>query len=87
MLIEEAALVHETNGRKPHYEDEDQFDSMQERHDALTVAGLTVLHNSPRLIDNDGRRVLSDLERCYLRDAGKGLPPGVRIIRRRAPGS
>jgi hypothetical protein len=81
LLIKEAALVHETNGRKPHYEDEDDFDSMQARHDAMTVAGLTVLHNSPRLIAREGPRVLTDLEHCYLRDKGKGLPPGVRIIR------
>ena len=81
LLIKEAALVHETNGRKPHYEDEDDFDSMQARHDAMTVAGLTVLHNSPRLIAREGPRVLADLEHCYLRDDGKGLPPGVRIIR------
>src|SRR4051812_37900462 len=54
LLIKEAALVHETNGRKPHYEDEDDFDSMQSRHDAMTVAGLTVLHNSPRLIAREG---------------------------------
>lgn len=80
-LISEAALVHETNGRKPHFEDEDEFDSMQERHDAMTVAGLTVLHNSPRLIAREGPRVLADLEHCYLRDAGRGLPPGVQIIR------
>jgi hypothetical protein len=82
LLIEEAGLVHETNGRGPHYEDEDAFDGMQERHDAMTVAGLTVLHNSPRLIARDGRRVLADLEHCYRRDAGKGMPPGVKIIRR-----
>jgi hypothetical protein len=47
----------------------------------MTVAGLTVLHNSPRLIAREGPRVLTDLEHCYLRDKGKGLPPGVRIIR------
>ena len=85
LLIEEAALVHETNGRKPHFEDGDDFDSMQARHDAMTVAGLTVLHNSPRLIAREGPRVLSDLEHCYLRDAGRGLPPGVRVVRHGPP--
>jgi len=81
LLIEEAGLVHETNGRQPHAE-EDDFDSMQERHDSMTAAGLTVLHNSPRLISRDGKRVLHELEQCYLRDAGKGMPPGVVILRR-----
>jgi hypothetical protein len=83
LLIEEAGLVHETNGREPHAE-EDDFDSMQERHDAMTAAGLTVLHNSPRLIANDRKRVLLELEQCYSRDAGKGMPPGVVILRRNA---
>lgn len=82
LLLEEAALVHETNGRKPHFADEDLFDSMQERHDTMTVAGLTVLHNSPRLVRTQGPRILADLEGCYLRDKGKGLPPGVVILRR-----
>jgi len=81
LLIKEAALVHETNGRRPHFDEEDAFDSMQERHDAMTTGGLTVLHNSPRLIGRDGLRILEQLETCYLRDAGKGLPPGVVILR------
>jgi hypothetical protein len=85
LLLEEAALVHESNGRRPHFEDEDVFDSMQERHDVMTTAGLTVLHNSPRLIRTDGPRIIKELETCYLRDAGKGLPPGVVILRRHAP--
>jgi hypothetical protein len=84
LLLEEAALVHETNGRRPHFEGEYEFDSMQERHDAMTTGGLTVLHNSPRLIRTDGPRVLEEIETCYLRDRGKGLPPGVVILRRTA---
>lgn len=84
LLIEEAALVHETNGRGPHYEEEDAFDSMQERHDAMTTAGLTALHNSPRLIATTGPRILRELETVYLRDRGRGLPPGVVILRRSA---
>jgi hypothetical protein len=81
LLIKESALVHETNGRRPHFEEEDAFDSMQERHDVMTTAGLTVLHNSPRLIDREGARVLKQIETCHLRDDGKGLPPGVVILR------
>ena len=86
LLIEEAALVHESNGRGPHFEDwengEDPFESLQERHDAMTTGGLTVLHNSKRQIEREGARILRELETCFLRDAGKGLPPGVRILRR-----
>jgi hypothetical protein len=82
-LIEDAGLVHETNGRDVHV-DQDPFESMQERHDAMTAAGLTVLHNSPRMLRRNRQRVLQQVEACYLRLAGRGLPPGVRILRRRA---
>jgi hypothetical protein len=83
LLIVEAALVHETNSRE-HHEGEDVFESMQERHDEMTTAGLLALHNSPRMIAIAGRRVLSQLEECYLQRAGCGLPPGVTIIRHAA---
>jgi hypothetical protein len=42
-LWEDARLVHETNGRVAHAR-ADLFEDMQERHDAMTAAGLTVLH-------------------------------------------
>jgi hypothetical protein len=85
-LIEDAALVHEVNGREAHA-DEDPFDSMQARHDEMAVCGLTVLHNSPRLISQKGRRLLTEMEQCYSRDRGRGLPSGVRIIRRGPEGA
>lgn len=79
-LVVDAALVHETNGRGPHAR-ADLFEDMQERHDAMTAAGLTVLHNSPRRLRRSGPEVLAEMERCYQRLAGRGLPPGVRIVR------
>jgi very-short-patch-repair endonuclease len=82
-LWEQAALVHETNGREFHA-GHDDFDSMQERHDAMTAAGLTVLHSSPRQLRDDAARVVAQVEACYLRGAGKGLPPGIVILRRDA---
>jgi hypothetical protein len=54
---------------------------MQQRHDALTAAGFTVLHNTPRMIAQSGSRIVREMETCYLRDAGKGLPPGVVMLR------
>ena len=78
-LAEDAALVHETNGRKPH-EREDLFDGMQERHDALTEAGLTALHSSPRRLRIAGAEAIAQFERCYLRLRGRGLPPGVTLL-------
>lgn len=78
-LAADAALVHETNGRIAHLRD-DRYEDMQERHDALTVAGLTVLHNTPRRIGSEGRLVIAQFERIYLRDRGRGLPPGVELL-------
>jgi len=75
-----AGLVHETNGAVAHRR-ADLFDDMQERHDAMTVAGLTVLHNTPMRLGAQPRLALAQVERCYLRLAGRGLPPGVTIVR------
>jgi hypothetical protein len=85
-----AGLVHETNGRRFHAPDdagEDVFEDMQRRHDALVTAGFTVLHNTPRRISADGRAVITEVESCFARDYGRGLPPGVVILRAGPPGS
>jgi hypothetical protein len=78
-LALEAGLVHETNGRGPHAR-EDLFESMQERHDAMTAAGLVVLHNSPRRIRISGPLVIAEFEECYRINVGRGLPPGVELL-------
>lgn len=85
-LFEDAGLIHETNGRKYHA-GEDEFDDMQRRHDALVTADLTVLHNAPRRILTEGRAVITEVEGCYARQAGQGLPRGVVIVRRGPPGA
>jgi hypothetical protein len=76
----DAGVVHETNGRVAHQR-EDQFSDMQARHDAMTCAGLTVLHNPPRRLASHARLVISQVERCYTREKGRGLPPGVVVER------
>lgn len=78
-LFPGSPLVHEVNGREFHA-GEDLFESMQERHDAMTAAGLTALHNSPRRIRRAGSAVISEVVACYRRLAGQGLPPGVRLL-------
>ena len=79
-LFPDAGLIHETNGRRAHARD-DLFEDMQERHDVMTAAGLTVLHNSPRRLYRAGPQVLAEVEQCYRRLAGSGLPPGVEVLR------
>jgi hypothetical protein len=75
-LWEDAGLVHEVNGRKAHAR-ADLFDDTMARQTLLTTAGLTVLANSGRRIRDRPRLVLSQVETCYLRHRGQGLPPGV----------
>ncbi len=75
-LFRSSAVVHETNGRAVHAR-EDRFEDMQERHDALTAEGFTVLHNSPRRLGLRGREVIAEVERCHLRFNGRGMPSGV----------
>ena len=86
----DAGLIHKTNGRKFHSPEEageSVFEDMQRRHDALTAAGLTVLHNSPRRISIESQAVIGQVETCYVRDAGRGLPSGVIILRAGPPGT
>jgi hypothetical protein len=78
-LITSSAVVHETNGRIAHAR-EDLFEDMQERHDAMTASGLTVLHNAPSRIRSQHHRVLAEVERCHLMYDGRGLPPGVSLL-------
>lgn len=82
-LFPGSPLVHEVNGRAFHG-DEDAFESMQERHDVMTAAGLTALHNSPRRIRREPGTVLAEVVSCYQRLAGQGLPAGVQIVRQHA---
>ncbi|MGN6472501.1 MAG: hypothetical protein ACTHK4_02480 [Mycobacteriales bacterium] len=79
-LFASSALVHETNGRRAHAR-EDLFEDMQERHDALTASGFTVLHNSPRRLREHPREVIAQVERCHQLYGGRGLPTGVRLLR------
>jgi hypothetical protein len=78
-LFLSSGVIHETNGRRAHAR-ADLFEDMQERHDVLTAAGFTVLHNSPGRLQRQPRAIMSEVERCHLRNDGRGLPPGVTIV-------
>jgi hypothetical protein len=84
-----AALVHEVNGREHHAPDragEDAFEDMQRRSDAMVTSDLTVLHNGPNRISTEKRSVLGEVETTFLREDGRGLPPGVVVLRVGPPG-
>jgi hypothetical protein len=85
-LFADAALIHETNGREFHA-GQDDFEDMQRRHDALVVAGFTVLHNSPARIGQHGRDVISEVASCHRRLVGRGMPAGVVLLRSGPPGA
>jgi len=78
-LAPDAPLIHETNGAIAHRR-QDLFEDMQRRHDALTAAGFTVLHNTPRRIRDDGHRVIREFDQCYRRLAKTGWPDGVVLL-------
>jgi very-short-patch-repair endonuclease len=82
-LIRSSAVVHEVNGRVAHAR-EDLFEDMQERHDAITTSGFTVLHNSPRRVLRSGEEVVAQVEKCHVMYDGRGMPTGVEIIARAA---
>jgi hypothetical protein len=90
-LFVDAGLVHETNGRRYHSGADplvspvDTFEDMQRRNDALVAAGFVVLHNSPHRIRTESSAVMAEVEECYVRHSGRGLPPGVVILRSGPP--
>jgi hypothetical protein len=80
LLFADAGLVVEVNGRNVHAAT-DLFDDMQERHDAMTAAGLVVLHCSPYQLRTEPARIVAQIEECYLRRRSLGLPAGVLLLR------
>ncbi|HWC33791.1 MAG TPA: hypothetical protein VG650_03075 [Mycobacteriales bacterium] len=88
-LFQDAALIHEVNGRQYHAGEggEDAFDAMQRRNDALVAAGFAVLHNSPRRLHMDPGGALREVERVYRAHAGRGMPRGVKLLRGGPPGT
>jgi hypothetical protein len=87
-LFVDARLVHEVNGRDSHSAElagEDRFEDMQRRSDGLVTAGFTVLGNTPRRLRTEPRAVIGEVADCYHQGKGRGLPPGVRIVRSGPP--
>jgi hypothetical protein len=79
-LIEEAGMVVEVNGRTYHAWGL-AFEETEARQLRVEAAGLTVAPLTPRRIDVAGPESLRHLEAIYLRLAGRGMPPGVEIVR------
>jgi hypothetical protein len=79
-LWPDAGMVNEINGKRYHAW-ADQFEHTEERRARLITAGLVALGCTPAQIRRSGVRVLERLERSYTSNAGRGMPPQVRIVR------
>lgn len=75
-----ARLIHETNSARWHAGPDD-FDSTQERAAALVAAGFVVVSSSPRQIRGEGRRIAGQIAALHRANEGRGLPPGVVVLR------
>ena len=80
-LIEDAAMVVEVNGKRYHAWGL-AFEATEARQLRLEAAGLTVAPLTPRRMAVAGPQALTELEAVYRRLAGRGMPPGVEIVRR-----
>jgi hypothetical protein len=78
-LYRDAALVHETVGRRVH-EREDLLGDTTARAGELEGCGLHVLANLPARIRDHGPTVLREVEAVYARRRGCGMPPGIRVL-------
>lgn len=77
-LWEEAGMVEEVLGRKYHAWGE-QFEDTEARRARMIAAGL-VAQGATRSQIREGGPLLSRLERTYQIHAGRGMPPGVRLV-------
>jgi len=78
-LWEDAGMVNEVLGRRYHAWAQ-QFESTEARRARQVAAGLIVQGCTATQTRHDGKGVLHRLERTYVRNAGRGMPPGVRLI-------
>lgn len=76
---DEAALVHEVDGRDFHFWGRDS-EQTAERHARYTAGGLTVMHTSPWRIRRQGTEVLRSVEAAYLAGRRRGPSPEVVMI-------
>jgi hypothetical protein len=78
-LLKEAGMFHEVNGKKYHGWGE-QFENTHVKIERMTAAGLVATQATALRWRREGPAVLASLERTYLRNEGRGMPPGVRCI-------
>jgi hypothetical protein len=78
-LWKEAATLHEVNGRAYHAWGE-QYEKTSARTERVVTADLVYTQSTPLRLSREGAVILANLERTYLRNVGRGMPPGVTLI-------
>ena len=78
-LFLDAGLVNEVIGKKYHAWGE-AYDDTNARKERVHASGLIMCEATPRRIRQSGGIVLANLERTHGRYAGRGMPPGVRLV-------
>jgi hypothetical protein len=79
-LILDAGMVLEVNSRQYHAWAL-AFEDTEARQLRLTAAGLIVAPVTPRRMMADGQAVLGEVEQTYVFNVGRGLPPGVEVVK------
>jgi hypothetical protein len=78
-LWEDAGMVNEVLGKK-HHAWAEQFESTEARRARIVAAGIVAQGCTAIQLRRSKALVLDKLERTYLLNAGRGMPPGVRLI-------
>jgi hypothetical protein len=78
-LWEDAGMASEVIGRRYHAWAE-QFESTEARRARMIAAGLVMQGCTALQARHHAAMVRENLERTYLANAGRGMPPGVRLI-------
>ena len=78
-LWKDAGMLHEVQGRDYHAWGL-QYESTSARTERVTACGLVHTGSTPLRLVREGPVVLGNLERTYQQHAGRGMPPGVRVI-------
>jgi len=78
-LLVDAGMAVEVNGKRYHAWG-NMFDDTQARQLRLTAAGIVVAPVTPTRLIVSRPTVLRELEAVYVRNRGRGLPPGVEIV-------
>jgi hypothetical protein len=78
-LWKEAATLHEVNGRVYHAWGL-QYESTSARMERVLAANVMPTQSTPLRLVREPEIVLRNVERTYLNNAGRGMPPGVTLI-------